>query len=110
MRWQLIKLRNELRDPHGHNEVHLVGGTYYEEFREPPPNTTPDARRCLPIGYGQRSEGIRFPIGHDDPMDCFRESESCLGRREEHTASLKRLVTAYDDGKLTAVPHDSRAA
>jgi hypothetical protein len=46
--------------------VCVVSETYYARFRNEPPQTDADARKCIPVGQGVRSMGIRLSAGEND--------------------------------------------
>lgn len=66
IRKRLGRIRDFLEENYAELPICLVSETYYVRFRDTPPTTTADARRCLPVGYGKGQGGIRLQSGEDD--------------------------------------------
>ena len=100
---QLIPIRNKLRDvpPCPYPMIHLVSSTYYEEFRDTPPTNRTDARRCLPVGYGKRSWGVRIPMDIDDPIWLASIRQNYATSSGKAGINLERLALALNDGMIS---------
>ncbi|MEX2103262.1 MAG: hypothetical protein WD805_04800, partial [Gaiellaceae bacterium] len=66
VRKRLGRTRDFLEENYPELPICLVSETYYVRFRDTPPTTAANARKCLPVGYGKGQEGIRLQSGEDD--------------------------------------------
>jgi len=66
VRKRLSQIREFLEENYPEFPICLVSQTYYVRFRDTPPTTVADARRCLPVGHAVKKAGIRRQSGEDD--------------------------------------------
>lgn len=66
VRKRLSQIRDFLEENYPEFPVCLVSQTYYVRFRDNPPKTVADARKCLPVGHAVKKAGIRWQSGEDD--------------------------------------------
>ncbi len=66
VRKRLSQIRDFLEENFSEFPICLVSETYYIRFRDNPPTTVADARRCLPVGHAIKKAGIRRQSGEDD--------------------------------------------
>src|SRR4051794_7820835 len=67
VRKRLHKVRTVLVEDYD-QPVYLLSRTYYNRFRSNPPENESDARRCIPLGYGKPTQGIRLQTDGDDDL------------------------------------------
>lgn len=85
--------------------VYLLSYTYYSRFRDSPPATDAEARRCVPgIGPGARAEGIRLHTGDSDRLyQAWLDQNYASGAAKVKKQS-DRVLSAVQDDRL-AKPH-----
>ena len=66
VRKRLSQIRDFLEENYSEFPICLVSPTYYIRFRDNPPTTVADARRCLPVGHAVKKAGVRLQSGEDD--------------------------------------------
>lgn len=66
VRRELKGVRDILDREQQHQHVCLVGRIYYQEYRGNPPQTSIDARRCLPYGRAGPTVGLYLASPTDD--------------------------------------------
>lgn len=99
IRDRLGKIRDGL-EADGH-PVCLLSDTFFTRFRNTPPATRSDARRCLPTGYGKSAAGIHLNVTADD---LIYEEALALGLASgagKVKAATDRAMTAMAGGRLT---------
>lgn len=103
VRNQLIPVRDYMRDVANppHSMIHLVSETYYDEFRLSLPTNRTDARRCLPIGRGKQSWGLRIPIDIDDRIWLASIGQNYATAVGKGGVNLERLAIAMDQGMIS---------
>ena len=114
VRKRLSQIRAFLEENYPEFPICLVSETYYVRFRDNPPTTVADARRCLPVGHAIKKAGIRWQSGEDDLIwqEAIRlgfasgagrmkkEADRALGAYESHLISQEdatRLLTEAQD-------------
>jgi len=80
--------------------VCVVSEAYYARFRNEPPQTDADARKCIPVGQGVRSMGIRLSAGENDLIyqSAIRQGLATGGAKFKK--GLDRTVEATTAGRV----------
>ena len=100
VRKKLGKIRDFLEKNYPEIPVCLVSETYYHRFRDTPPTTSAEARRCLPVGQGVRTEGIRMQSGADDLIWQQHIALNLHSGAGKVKRSADRVVGAYGNARL----------
>lgn len=95
----LLKIRDRLEIGYG-LPVCPLSGEFFVRFRDEPPQTAVDARRCLPGGAGRRTQGIHLNTSPDDLI--FEESRrgniaSGAGKSRKNT---DHILNAFREGRM----------
>jgi hypothetical protein len=99
VRDRLGKIRDVLAaDDH---PVCLLSDTYFTRFRNAPPTTRTDARRCLPTGYGKSAAGIHLNVKADDLIYEEAIAVGLASGAGKVKAATDRAMTAMVGGRLT---------
>jgi hypothetical protein len=101
VRKRLGKIRDFLEENYSEFPVCLVSQTYYVRFRENPPTTAAEARRCLPVGHGVKQAGIRMQTGADDLIWQEAISLNLHSGAGKIRKSADRAINAYDNNRLS---------
>jgi len=65
-RKKLGRIRDFMEQNYSEIPICLVSETYYVRYRDTPPESPEEARRCLPVGQGVKASGIRAISGEGD--------------------------------------------
>lgn len=101
IRKRLPKVRHILEETFDH-PAYLVSEAYYARFRDETPTTDADARRCLPLGQGVRSAGIRLNVdGDDDLIFQVGLTHNLAAGSAKVKKSIDRTLNAVEDGRMS---------
>ncbi|MEK6277744.1 MAG: hypothetical protein AABM29_07020 [Actinomycetota bacterium] len=100
VRKRLAKIRNILEEDY-ELPVCLLSATYYTRFRDNPPQTDADARRCIPMGHGKSTAGIRLQQGDDDLIWEAMVRQNLAAGAGKLKKSTDRTLDAVTEGRLS---------
>jgi hypothetical protein len=88
--------------------VYLLNHTYYTRFRENPPTTEADAKRCIPGGFRVATAGLRLNTdGDEDLIWQAMISNNLISGAGKVKKSVDRTLDAVEEDRLTK-PHAAR--
>jgi len=99
IRKRLPKISRMVEQNYDH-PVCVVSEAYYARFRNQPPQTDAEARKCIPVGQGVRSMGIRLSTGDNDLIyqAAIRQGLATGGAKVKK--GIDRTVDATEDGRV----------
>lgn len=100
VRKRLGRVRDVLEETY-EQPVHLTSRTYYIRFRDNPPKTQANARRCLPVGHGVKQEGLRLQDGPDDLIWQAMLALNLAAGAGKVKKSVDRTADAVEDHRLS---------
>jgi hypothetical protein len=99
VRRRLGRIRDILAEDY-EREVILLSDTFFRRFRSNPPINDEMARTCIPMGNGNRAEGLRLQTDYDDLIwKASIEANMATGSGKLKNTS-NRVVAAVENGKL----------
>lgn len=97
----LPRIKAEVEESYD-EQVHLVNGRYYDRFRDRDDLTDAEARKCLPMGRGNASKGLRVPESSDDPILQADRSQHTRAGIQKAAKHIKKATRALQTGDITA--------
>lgn len=98
IRKRLHRVRTVLETVYGHS-ISLLSETYYTEFRLKPPQDAPEAQRCIPVGGGNRAEGLRLQTTDDLIWQAMIQQGLATGNGKVKK-QVNRVLGAVQTGRL----------